>query len=95
MSKKLSVKITEDRSGGKLYGYHLMLKHGQGGFSGLPIYSANEMRQIATALIAKANDIDGTEKNMDGLLDAARNDGLKELANAIIRNWFYEEVNNA
>jgi hypothetical protein len=90
--KKLKIEITENKTGGEIHSYHLMLAHGQSGFSGLPVYNSNEMRQIATALIAKANEVDGTEKNMDKFLEEVRKAGLKELANAIIRNWFSEEI---
>ncbi len=56
---KLQIEIKEEKTGQEVVGWYLMLKYGEGGFSGLPVYSANEMRQIAKALIEKANKIEG------------------------------------
>lgn len=56
---KLQIEIKEEKTGQETVGWYLMLKYGEGGFSGLPVYSANEMRQIAKALIEKANKIEG------------------------------------
>lgn len=64
-SMKLEVKIKEEKIGGNIYGWNLLLKHGGSHFSGLPIYTADEMREIAKALLDKANEIDKDEMKLE------------------------------
>ena len=60
---KLQIEIKEEKTGQEVVGWYLMLKYGEGGFSGLPIYSANEMRQIAKTLVEKADKIESEKIN--------------------------------
>jgi hypothetical protein len=60
---KLELRIDENKSGGKVISYHLMTKRGEGSFvGGGEIVSAQEMRELARALIAKADEIEEQDK---------------------------------
>lgn len=52
-----AMKLQEEKIGGQVMGWCLMLRHGSGFLSGLPIYTAKEMLQIAGTLTKKAREI--------------------------------------
>ncbi len=54
----LEVEIKPQIIGGQLFGYHLLTKRGDSHWSGTQVFDTAEMRQIAKALIDKANEIE-------------------------------------
>lgn len=56
------IEIKDKKAGSKVFGYILMSTRNGYQWSGIPVDDANQMRQIAKALLNKAYQIDLLEK---------------------------------
>jgi hypothetical protein len=60
--RELQIKITENKTGGEIFSYQLMLCKNGYQWWGSEIDNADQMRQIAAALIAKADEIEKVQR---------------------------------